>query len=260
MNFGADYQRYLAGIWDTLLNIYLGFFTAVLTYISSTEQSRRSNAPLTAAVVYALRTIRSALDRGGIGSIEGTHILPGIVSTSAPLPMTFCRVGGINSLNLWSEECLQIVDDILQWQASSFLLNEFRLSLIAALSIDSTKEAHTRSIFADILKHTSIINTTFQFSDAYDHGKLAVYLYMAVTQKPLTEELDPPIALYHVIGKTITKHLKLQLPGLHIMEIAVKHVHNMAPTSPDWLIKRPDGLVIHEPGRNFGNWLWDIDH
>ena len=260
MNFGADYQRYFAGIFDTSLNKYLGFFTAVLTYISSTEQSRRSKAPLTAAVIYALRTIRLALDQGDIDSIEGTHILPGTASTSWPLPMTFCRVGGINALYLWSDECLQIAEDLLQWQAPSFLLDEFRLSLIAALSIDSTKQAHARSIFADLLKHTSIRNTTFQFSDAYDHGKLAVYLYMAVTQKPLTEDLDPPTALYHVIGKTITKHSKLQLPGLHIMDVAVKHVHNTASTSSDWLIKRPDGLVIHDPHRNFGNWLWDIDN
>jgi hypothetical protein len=35
-------------------------------------------------------------------------------------------------------------------------INDFQLSLIAALYIDSTKQAHARSTFADLLKYTSI--------------------------------------------------------------------------------------------------------
>jgi hypothetical protein len=163
--------------------------------------------------------------------------------------MTLCRVDGIDALDLWSEECIQFVKDLLQgdWSqspSSSYLLNDFRLSLIAALYIDSTKDAHSRSTFADLLKHTSITDIEFEFSDAYDHGKLAIYLYMAVTRKPLEERHGPLPAFYGVIRKTITKHSTLQLSGLRILEIAVKHVQKTAPTSPDWLIKLPYALNI----------------
>ena len=95
------------------LDTYFEFFVAVLTYVSITERSRRSKAPLTAAVIYALRTIRSAFDQGGINPIEGLYVLPGTVSTSEPVPMTFSRVDDIDALDLWGEECIQIVKDLL---------------------------------------------------------------------------------------------------------------------------------------------------
>ena len=174
--------------------------------------------------------------------------------------MTFCRVGDIDGLDLWSEECIQIIKTLFQWRTSSSLLNGFQLSLIAALYIDSTEQAHARSTFADLLKHTSTINPIFQFSDAYDHGKLAIYMYMAVTQEPLEEDHDPLAALYHIIGETITEQSKLQLSGLHIMGIAVKHAHKTASTSSVWLRKQGSRLLITLPSRNFVKWLGEIDH
>ena len=60
------HPQYLEENLATMSNIYPGFFTAVLTYISSTEQSRRSKVPLTAAVIYALHVIRLALGQGGM--------------------------------------------------------------------------------------------------------------------------------------------------------------------------------------------------
>ena len=242
------------------LGIYFGFFTAVLTYISSTEQSRRSKAPLTVAVIRAVHAIRSAFDQGGINSITGLYTLPGTVSPSEPVTMTFCRVDDIGALDLWGEECIQIVKDLLQWDNPSFLLNDFRLSLIAALYIESTKQAHTRSAFADLLKHTSITNVRFEFSDAYDHGKLATYLYMAVTRKPFEGGHDPVAALYHVIGNTVTKDSTLQLPGLHILEIAVKHVQKITPSSSDWLIKLSYGLKIIVPSHTIRPLLVEADY
>ena len=239
----ASFQSHFADTLERQLGIYLEFFAAVLTYISSTEQSRRSKAPLTAAVIYALRTIRSALDLGG-NSIEGLYILPGTLPSSEAVLMTFCRVDGIDTLDLWSEECIQIVKDLLQWDHSSSLLNDFRLSLIAALYIDSTKHAHARPTFENLLEYTSIKNVSFQFSDAYDHGKLAVYLYMVVTGDPLEKGHDPLAAPYSVIENTITKGSGLQLFRLHILEIAVKHVHKTASTSPDWLRKTSFDLSI----------------
>ena len=164
------------------LNTYLRFVTAVLTYASSTDQSRRSKVPLTAAAIYALHTIRSASERGDINYLDSLYILPGYVSTE-PALMTFGQVDGIDALDLWSEECIQIVEDLLQWRCSPYLLNYFRLSLIAALHVDSTKQAHARNTFEDLLKHTSIADTEFEFSDAYDDGNLAIYSYMALDQE-----------------------------------------------------------------------------
>jgi len=86
---------------------YAGYFGAVLTYVSSTEQSRRSNVPLTAAVIYAMHTITLAL-QPDINPIGGLCILPGNVSTSESVPMTFSQVDGIDALDLWSEDCIQI--------------------------------------------------------------------------------------------------------------------------------------------------------
>ena len=248
MHFEGSFRQRFLNPLESQLDIYLGFFAAVLTYISSTEQSRRSNAPLTAAVIYALRTIRSALEQGDINSIEGLYILPGTVTTSESVPMTFCRVDVIDALDLWSEECIQFVKDLLQWDSPQYSFNEFQLPLIAALYIESTKQAHARSTFADLLMHTSITNIEFQFSDAYDHGKLAVYMYMAVTREPLKDGHDPLSALHGVIRNTVIDHSTLQLSGLHILEIAVKHVHKTAPSSSDWLSERLFGLGVNATG------------
>jgi hypothetical protein len=242
-------ERYCFSAFRTLPDIYLEFFAAVLTYVSSTEQSRRSKVPLTAAVIYALRTIRSALHQGDINSIRGLYILPGTVSTSESVHMTFCRVDGVDTLDLWSVDCVHFIKDLLQGDSPSYLLNDFQLSLVAALYIDSTKHAHARSTFADLLQYTNITNMVFQFSDAYDHGKLAVYLYMTVTRKPLRESHGPLPAFYGVIVNTITNHSTFQLSGLRILEIVVGHIQKAASTSSDWLRKLSSGLLICAHGQ-----------
>jgi len=243
------------------LNYYLGFFTAVLTYVSSTEQSRRSQVPLTAAVIYAMHTIRSALDQGGI---ESLFILPGTVSTSSSVPMTFCQVDGIEALDLWSDGCIQLVKDLLQWRCSPYWHHDFQLALIAALYIDSTMQAHSQSTFADLLKYTSITDIQFRFSGAYDQGKLAVYLYMAVSQKPLDQGRYPLKALYDVIENTIAHHSILQLSGLRILEIAVMHIHKTTSPSPDWFKKLSFGFQIITPSGRSGTILrvncWALLH
>ena len=241
------------------LNMYLQFCVAVLTYVASTEQSRRSKVPLTAAVIYALRTIGPALDNGGIGPIDGLDILPETVSAGSVL-MTFCRGDGVGALNLWSKECIQRIKDLLQWNPSSFMLNEFRLSLIAALHIDSTKQAHGRSTFADLLEHTSIKDVKFRFSTAYDHEKLAVYMYMAGTGKPLEKKDDSLPIFYEVIWNTIVEHPALQLSGLHILEIALKHVQNTKSLSPDWLNRLPSGSIFMRAGGHYVEQLGNSDY
>ena len=85
-------------------------------------------------------------------------------------------------------------------------------------------------------------------------------MYIAATQEPLKLDHDPLAALYYVIMETIAKHSKLQVSGLHIMEIAVKHVHKTVSTSSDWLREGPCGWEINEPGRDFTHDLGGIDH
>ena len=227
---------------------YLGFYIAVLTYVSSTEQSKRPKVPLTAAVINAMHTIRSALDQGYINSIDVPCILPGTVSTVGSLGLMFCHVDSAGSLDLWSDGCIQLVEDLLQWNWGSYYHHEIQLSLVAALYIDTIKQAHARSTFADLLGYTRITNIESQFSDSYDSGKLAVYWYMALTQKPLDQDRDPLVAPYGVIERTIAEYSTLQLSGLRILEIAVKYVHETAPSS-DWLKKESTHLEIIAPGQ-----------
>ena len=230
------------------LNTYLGFFAAVLTYVSSTEQSTRSKVPLTAAVIYALHTIRSAIELGGINSIDRLCILPGNVSTSESVLTTFCQVDGIHTLDLWSEDCVQLVKALLQWDWPSYLLNDFRFSLMAALYIDSTKRPHARSTFEDLLKYTSIADIKFQFSDAYGDSNLAIYSYMALAKKPLPWNSDHLAVLRAVIENIISEHSTLQLSGLQILEIALKHVHKKTGSSSDWLKTGRYDLTMTLPG------------
>jgi hypothetical protein len=243
------------------LHDYLGFFVAVLTYVSSTEQSRRSQAPLTAAVVYAMHTIRSALDHGGINYIDGLCILSQTVSTSesGSVPMAFHQNFGIDALELWSEGCTRLVKSLLERHQYGYECDSFQLSLIAALYIDSTKRAHAHSIFADLVKCIHITNTKLQWSDAYDH-KLAIYWYMAISQTPLNRDHYPLSALYNVIEKTITEHSIFELSGLYILEIAVNHIRITTPPPSDWLRKWPFGLIITVPGEQSSTHLVGVDH
>ena len=244
---------------EDLVHDYLGFFVAVLTYVSSTEQSRRSQVPLTAAVVYAMHTIRSALDQGGINSIDGLCILSRNVSTSESVPMAFHQNVGIDALDLWSVGCTQLVKNLLERHCHGYECDSFQLSLIAALYIDSTKQAHAHSIFADLVKDINITNTTLQWSDAYDH-KLAIYWYMAVSRQPLNRDHYPLAALYKVIEKTIMDYPKLPLSGLHILEIAVNYVCNTTSPPSNWLKKWPFGLILTAPDEQFGTHLVGVDH
>ena len=236
VRISQDHSDYFP-IFGEWVDMYFSFFTAVLTYVSSTEQSRRSKVPLTSAVIYAMRAIRSAIHERGINPIEGLYILPVTVSTSAPVPMTFCRVDCTDALDLWSQDCIQSVKDLLQWNPaiSVRILTDFRLSLIAALYIDSTRQAHARLDFADLLNHAKITDLRLFYSGAYDDGKLAIYLYMAVFRKPFEYIHDPLDALHCVIRAINFELSLLQLLGLCVLDIAVKHLHKTAAPSSEWL-------------------------
>ena len=259
MRFAGYEEDRSVNHFEDRLNIYLRFVTAVLTYASSTDQSRRSKVPLTAAVIYALHIVRSASERRDINYLDSLYILPGYVSTE-PVLMTFGQVDGIDALDLWSEECIQIVKDLLQWHCSPYLLNDFRLSLIAALHVDSTKQAHARNTFEDLLKHTSIEDIKFEFSDAYDDGNLAIYSYMALAQEPLPWDPDPLAVLSTVIVNTISRYSELQLSGLRVLEMALKYIHKREAPSSNWLKTKQSYFVITLSGHPVHSAFIPIDH
>ena len=241
---------------DGVRREHFGFLVAVLAYVSSTEQSRRSQVPLTAAVIYALHTITTPLSKHGSGAIDHHSVLPGIVTTSESMPTTFCQFNGIAMLDLWSEDFIQFIKDFLQ----RYQDDDFQLSLIAALYIDSTKHAHARTTFSDLLKYTRITNIRSRFSGAYDHGKLAVYWYMALSQKPIDLGGHPIAGVYRVIENTVSVNSTLKLSGLHIMEIAVRHVLKTASISSDWLENLSLGLRIIAPGEKDASIPLEVDH
>ena len=83
---------------------------------------------------------------------------------------------------------------------------------------------------------------------------------MALSQKPLDQDRDLLAALYDVILNTIGGHSPLQLSDLHILEIAVKHVHKTATHPSDWLERGPFGLIVNNTPRRsvmgVDHWVW----
>ena len=209
----------------------IDFFAAVLTYVSSTEQSRRSQVPLTAAVIYAMHRIKSALDKHDIRSIHGPYILQGnILSNSESMSMTFHQV---DALDLWSDNCVELATTLLQphihWPGFSARdVWKFQLALISALYIDSTKEAgHAPTTFAKLLGHINISNITedtWEWADAYDQTHLVGYWYMALFQEPLYQKNSPFQDVGYVIMETIQRCSEPTLSALHLLDISVKHL------------------------------------
>jgi len=221
----------------------LHLFAAVLTYVSSTEQSRRSQVPLTAAVIHAMHTIKSAIDHNAIDSILGHHILPGtVLATSDSVSMAFHRV---DTLDLWSDHCVELASALLQPQTHWSGTNAdhvwmFQLPLIAALYIDSTRQAGRASTtFAKLLKVTNIPDITMSvwaWADAYDYTKLAGYWYMALFQEPIYQngtQNSPSQDIGNVIAQTIERCSEIRLSALYLLDASVKHLRATASDSID---------------------------
>ena len=239
---------------------YLVFFVAVLTYVSSTGQSRRSKVPLTVAVIYAMHTIRSALDQGGINTINRLCILPATVPDPESVHMMFRQVEGVDALELWSEDCIRITRDLLRQRWSGGWNNDFQISLIAALYIDSTMKPHARSTFAELVTDAGVTDNQLKFSESYEPGMLAVYQYLAISQKPLDQDRYPRASLYDVITNYIQYRSVLPLSDLHILEIAVKHLHQSVSPSSGWLKREEFVLRIKDPDTENGTSLrWGDD-
>ena len=242
---------------------HLNFFVAVLTYVSSTEQIRRSSVPLTAAVIYAMHTIRSALDQKDISPINNPinrfFILPGVDPTSESVSTTFCPVPGVHALDLWREDRIPFVRDLLQWDWGPYWHHDVQLSLIAALYLDSSKQTYARSTFATLLGCTRITNIRSQNQGAYNNARLAAYWYMALTQKPLDHDRDPIATLYDVIENVIIEHSTLQLSGLQILDIAVNYVLKTGPRPSSWIKRVHLGLRIIAPDKRYKPPLKEVD-
>ena len=210
------------------------FFAAVLTYVSRTEQSRRSHLPLTAAAIYAMHTIKSAYGHNNRSSIDGLYILPMTILTSES--MTFCQVDLTNPLDLWSNKCAELTRALLQSHNDLPLyhygrVGDFRLPLLAALYIESTKAGgHALDMFATLPKLSHIDGITLDtwgWSDSYDHVKLANYWYVALFRKQV-DSLHGQNALFqgieHVIMRTIAHCSESWLSSVHLLGFAVKHL------------------------------------
>ncbi len=129
------------------------------------------------------------------GSIPGLaflfssyNVLPGTVLTTESMSVTFCKVG---ALDLWSGDCVELASALLQQGPHVW---ELQLGLIAALYIDSTKQAGPPSTaFADLLKITSVPETrmsTWWSVATYNQTKLAGYWYMALFQEPIYKQFS----------------------------------------------------------------------
>ena len=250
------------------------FFAAVLTYVSSTEQSRRSQIPLTASVIYAMHTIKSALETGGIDSIDGPHIPPGtVLTTSESMSMTFHQV---DAVDLWSDDCVELASALLQphthWSGfNAANVQRFQLALIAALYIDSTK--HPRTAFVQLLELPiiqEITMSTWGWANAYDQTQLAGYWYMALFQEPIYQKSsknNPVQDIGHVIVQIIAHCSEVKLSALHLLDVSVKHLCAQVPSASNLLTKdgdgdlclswtAPDGPVAHYAyGPLFNPWI-----
>ena len=253
----------------------LQFFTAVLTYVSSTEWSRRSQVPLTAAIIYAMHNIKSALETSGIGSIDGPYDIPGTVLTaSEPKSVTFRQVG---ELDLWSDDCVELASSLLQPQAHcpgshTDTICKFQLALIAALYMDSTKQAGHTSAFAKLLRLTNlpyIAKDTWGWADAYDQTKLAGYWYMVLFQEPIYQQYSvnsPVHDIGYIIIQTIKHCSKITLSALHLLDISIQHLCAMASSSSNLLTRDaddnlrlrwnpPGGPIAHYAPGPFNPWI-----
>ena len=238
------------GSQTSVFPLALEFFAAVLTYVSSTEQSRRPQVPLTAAIIYAMHAIESALATGDIHAIEKPYVLPGI-ATSQSTSLTFHRIG---SFDLWSGDCAKFASDLLKLQTGPGIndgIYKFQLALFAALYIDSTMPAGPASTtFAALFKPPNIpcdiTMSPSEWAEAYNQTRLAVSQYMALIQEPFYRKLpgnSPSQNIGDVIMQTIQHCSEIRLSSLHLLDISVKRLREMASPSSILLTRRADGSL-----------------
>ena len=249
----------------------LQFFAAVLTYVSSTEQNKRSQVPLTASVIHAMHTIGSAIFKDSVVSIERPYLLVGTaLSTSESMFETFHQE---DALNLWSDGCIRLASALLQphtyWPTHHATeIWKFQLPLIAALYIDSTKaSAHPSGAFTQLLRSMYIPNIredTWGCLSVYNQAKLAGYWYMVLFKAPI-DQLDSPIQyIAHVIMQTIEHCSKLRLSALHLLDFSVRQLCIIAPSSPNLrrsstsdliMLTTPDGVGNYSADGPFNPWI-----
>ena len=254
-------QRHQRWVYDLAVE----FFAAVLTYVSATEQTRRSQVPLTAAVIYAMHAVRSALTTTGIGSMDGHYVIPRTVqNTFKSMSVTFDQV---DELDLWSDECTGLASALLQpyvhWPKGNTgppgpcaaSVSYFQLALIAALYIDSTKQAgHASTAFTRLLQPINITKETLQWADVYDQTKLASYWYMAVFQEPFGYKYDIQDMRLSIL-EAIARYSEIRLSALHLLDFSAKDCCAIASLPSDL-------FTIHRYGDRFtctvGCWSLDI--
>ena len=247
----------------------LDILAAVVTYVSTTEQSKRSQVPLTAAIIYAMHTIKSAIKEGGIRSIPGPYVLPGTILTNSE-SMTFHQV---DTLDLWSKDCVELASALLQLPThlygSADKVWKIQLGLIAALYIDSNKQmGQPPTVFAHLLRLTNIPEikmTTWGWADTYDQTRLAGYWYMAAFQEPIYQpysENSPVQDIGYIIMQIIQHHSEIRLSALHLLDFSVKYLCGRSSSltmglDGDFRLEWADtnGLVTNFAFRPFNPWI-----
>ena len=245
----------------------LRFFASVLTYVSATEQSRRSQVPLTASVIHVMHTIKLALDRDS-SDLDRHYLLPGTVLTTSESMFEAFHQEDI--LNIWSNECVELSSALLQphtdWPSlDAEVIWKFQLPLIAALYTDSTKaSALPSTAFRQLLQSTNIpeiTEYTWDWASVYDQAKLIGHWYMALFREPIYM-VKPRIAV--IILKTIDRCSEPRLSALQLLDFSVKQLCITAPSSSNFP-KRitnniigctiPDGPNHHSVFGPFSHWI-----
>ena len=235
----------------------IGIFVALLTYVSCTDQSRRSQVPLTAAIIHAMYAIRSASNNRPLYFIGGPYVLPRpVLTTSESMSMTFHQV---DALDLWSEDCVKCASALLQSNTLWVRCNhddvwKFQLALIAALYIDSTKQAgRAGADFRNLLSVTEIPvikMTTWGWADAYDQTRLAGYWYTAIFQRPIYygvfgADISPVQDIRHIITQTIRgcSASKMRLSALHLLDFSVDYWNGKSSSLSNLLTIDKNGVL-----------------
>ena len=249
----------------------LQFLAAVLTYVSSTEQSRRSQVPLTASVIHVMHTIKSALDIGR-GYLDRHYLLPGTVLTTTNSESMFEAFHQEDVLNLWSDQCVELSSALLQphtcWprlELDDGDIWKFQLPLIAALHIDSTKaSARPSTTFTRLLRSTNIpdiTEATWDWACVYNKAKFASYWHMALFREIVPDIKSPISHIAYVIIETIHHCSELRLSALLLLDFSVRQLCIIAPSSLNLLRIGDNSVELTTPGnssytdRLFNHWI-----
>ena len=213
------------------------FFSAVLVYVSSTHQSRRSKVPLTGAILHVMHSIR----RNSIHSIK-----PYAPGSEAPI------FDPINQPEPWSDDCSKIATYLLQpHKAGSGPCDDdvwkFQLALIIALYVDSTTKPVSSTGFVKLLNildiPDAVIMSTSTWAAAYGQTNIAGYQYMALFKESLYQDGSHFRDIGYIVAQTIQRCSPKEIPlsAMEFLDIYIGALRQKATSTPNPLTRAPNG-------------------